>query len=113
MKIDGIEITYLSDYDGKPIKNHLPEELIGRFLTRNQWLEQGYIPKESEQGYEMHANAMGKKLFVYYLDSQVEKIKSDEEICANCTLQTNRFCIVMGDYVKMDGRCSEWNGLND
>jgi len=110
MKIDGIEITCLSEYDGKPVKNHLPAELRDRLMTKNQWLEQGCTPKENEQGYEMHSNMMGKRLFVYYLDSQVEKIESDEEMCANCSLRTNRFCIVMGDYVKMDGHCSEWDG---
>ena len=109
MKIDGIEILYLSEYDGKPVKNKLPAELKERLLTRNQWLEEGFMVKEGEEGYEMHSNMMGKKTFTYFLDSQVEKIRADEEICATCSLRTNRYCLVMGDYVNMEGRCSEWS----
>lgn len=108
MKIEGIEITCLSEYDGKPVKNHLPEVLKNRFMTENQWLEQGYSIKKNEQGYEMHSNMMGKKLFTYYLDNQVEKISEDEEVCATCKLRSNRYCMVMNDYVKMNGHCSEW-----
>lgn len=108
MKIDGIEITYLSEYDGKPVKNHLPAELKERLWTKNQWLEKGYIVKEGMAGYEMHSNMMGKKLFTYFLDNQVEKIDDKEELCATCRIRENRFCVVMGDYVSMTGHCSEW-----
>lgn len=110
MTIDGIEIIYLSNYDGRPIKNHLPEELKKRLWTENQWLEKGFIVKEGMKGYEMHSNMMGKKLFTYFLDNQVEKINEDEEICATCRIRENRYCIVMGDYINMTGHCSEWQG---
>ena len=112
MKIDGIEITYLSDYDGKPVKNQLPAELKNRLKTENQWMDQGYSVKENEQGYEMHSNMMSKKLFTYYLDKQVEKIDEDEEICATCKLHSERFCVVMGDYIRLNGHCSEWTDFS-
>ena len=41
MRIEGFDVTYLSSYDGLPVKNHLPVELRERFKTENQWLESG------------------------------------------------------------------------
>lgn len=43
MRIEGFDVTYLSSYDGLPVKNHLPVELRERFKTENQWLESGYV----------------------------------------------------------------------
>lgn len=36
MRIEGFDVTYLSSYDGLPVKNHLPVELRERFKTENQ-----------------------------------------------------------------------------
>ena len=41
MRIEGFDVTYLSSYDGLPVKNHLPVELRERFKTENQWLGAG------------------------------------------------------------------------
>ena len=57
-----------SDYDGKPIKNKLPEEIKNRFKTEKQWLDEGKQIKESARFVEMHPNAMYKRLCKYYLD---------------------------------------------
>ena len=107
MQIEGFDI-YVSEYDGKPVKNKLPAELRNRFLTENQWLEKGYIVKDGMVGYEMHSTIMGKKLFTYYLDTQVEEIRKGVEMCANCKIRDNRFCILREDYINMTGHCSEW-----
>lgn len=71
MKIEGMEVTYLSSYDGLPVKNHLPAELRDRFKTENQWLESGYRLAADVVGIEMHPSAMSKRLYTYYLDTQV------------------------------------------
>ena len=65
MRIEGFDVTYLSSYDGLPVKNHLPVELRERFKTENQWLESGYL--------EMHPTAVSRTLCTYYLDTQVEE----------------------------------------
>ena len=41
MRIEGFDVTYLSSYDGLPVKNHLPVELRERFKTEpmvGKWL---------------------------------------------------------------------------
>ena len=107
MKIEDFEITMLRE-DGKPIKTKLPEELKERLYTKNQWLERKYKVKDDAVGYEMYSSMLGSKLFIYYLDTQVEKMTSEDKICATCTIRLNRFCPVAGDYVNMNGYCSNW-----
>jgi len=36
------------------VKNHLPEEIKKRFLTKKQWLEKGFTPKENAKPLLMH-----------------------------------------------------------
>lgn len=107
MKIENVEITCLSEWDNQPIKNKLPEELKEKLRTENQWLERKRRIKEGAVGYDMHPNAMNKKLCTYYLESQTEKL-TDEECCATCTIKIGRYCPVMGAHVSMTHRCSEW-----
>ena len=73
MRIEGFDVTYLSSYDGLPVKNHLPVELRERFKTENQWLESGYVLVAGAVGLEMHPTAVSRTLCTYYLDTQVEE----------------------------------------
>lgn len=99
-----------SDYDGKPIKNKLPEEFKDRFKTEKQWLDEGKQLKADARFVEMHPNAMNKKLCKYYLDEDLEDVSPNREICVNCGLRyaEQGRCPVMGGFVSADGRCSEW-----
>ena len=111
LQIEGYDITRLSDYDGLPIKNKLPIELREKFKTKNQWLEEGMQVKEDAKFYEMHPNAMNKKLCEYFLDTEVKPLDGNLEICANCRfrrLDEGR-CPVAGDFVSLRGHCSEWD----
>lgn len=114
MQIDGITVTYLSDWDGLPVKNHLPVELRDRMKTANQWLELGYLPKEKATKYELHPSALSKRIFVYYLDTDVEKMTdaTTPKSCMTCSIRTGRYCPVAGDYVGVNGRCSEWDPID-
>ena len=66
MRIEGFDVTYLSSYDGLPVKNHLPVELRERFKTENQWLESGYVLVAGAVGLEMHPTAVSRTLCTYY-----------------------------------------------
>ena len=108
--IDGIQITYLSSYDGFPIKNHAPEELKERLKTKLQWLELGFSPKENAEPYEMHPQAGARKTCMYYLDNDVEPINSETapRSCYTCAFRQKYFCEIRGDYISGDHYCSEW-----
>ena len=73
MRIEGFDVTYLSSYDGLPVKNHLPVELRERFKTENQWLESGEMFMNCSVRLEMHPTAVSRTLCTYYLDTQVEE----------------------------------------
>lgn len=112
MNIEGFEVTYLSSYDGLPVKNHLPAEIKDRFKTENQWLENGYQLVAGVVGIEMHPSAMSKRLYTYYIDSQVlhySEFDKDSQICATCRMRENRYCPFAGEYVSMKHSCSEWD----
>lgn len=108
--IDGVGIKDLSEWDRKPVKNKLPMELKERMKTEKQWLEMGYLIKKNAKGYEMHPNMMSKKLFLYYLDSQVEKMTNlnAQKNCGTCSYRENRYCFIAGDFVGVSNCCSEW-----
>lgn len=110
MKIDGVEIYRFSDWDGLPIKNHLPAELKERLKTQNQWLEDGYVLKKGAKKYEMHPSVMAKRTSIYYLDSDVEEARGSNapKNCLTCTIRRGRFCMIAGDYVGAKNCCSEW-----
>ena len=110
MKIDNIEVFRFSEWDGLPIKNHLPDELKERMKTENQWLEYGYVIKVDAPAYEMHPSVMAKKTFVYYLDKDVEAITGENtpKNCLTCSMREGRFCAIAGDYVSSKNCCSEW-----
>lgn len=101
-----------SDYDGKPIKNKLPDEIRYRFKTEKQWIDEGKQLRENARYIEMHPNAMNKKLCKYYLDEEVETLSLDKKICANCKLRRAEAgrCVVMGTFVSGTSHCSEWIG---
>lgn len=111
MIIDGaLYEVAVSEYDGKPIKNKLPEELRNKFMTKKQWLEEEKTLKEGAIEYQMHPNAMNKKLCVYYFEGDTVPLSDAVKICANCSIRgTSRYCVVAGDFVNMEGHCSEWN----
>ena len=110
MSIEDLGNVTTSMYDGKPIKNKLPDEIKDRFLTEKQWIDEGKQLKEDAKFIEMHPNAMNKKLCKYYIDEEVEPLSEDKEICANCSLRTAEFgrCPVAGSFVSGTGHCSEW-----
>ncbi len=99
-----------SDYDGKPIKNKLPNELKEYFKTENQWLDIGMSIKENAIYVDMHPNSMNKKLCKYYYHTDVEPISADVEVCATCSLRQleEGRCPVAGGFVSPKHRCSEW-----
>lgn len=111
MKIDGVEILRLSEWDGLPIKNHLPVTLKDRMKTENQWLESGYVVKGTATAYKMHPSAMAKRTFVYYLDEDVEPVTAEDapKNCMTCSIRNGRFCVVAGDFVSSKNSCSEWS----
>lgn len=111
MQIDGVDVTFLSGWDGKPIKNKLPGGLKDRLKTENQWLESGFLLRDGAIGYEMHSNAISKKLFTYYMDYDVEEITENNvpRNCLTCKIRTGRFCVIAGDYVGANTGCSEWS----
>lgn len=103
----------LSEYDGKIVKNHLPEEVKNRFLTKNQWLEKGFVPKENAVAIAMHPSWMSKILCEYYLDSDVEPVSDSLECCGTCKIYKNRFCIISGEHVSVNNRCSEYDKIQN
>ena len=107
---DIVSTVALSKWDGKPIKNRLPAEVMARMKTEAQWLEAGFRLKPNAVGYEMHASVMGKKLFTYYVDTDVEPIVESNvpQNCMTCKMQARRYCIIAGDYVSEKNSCSEW-----
>lgn len=110
MQIDGVTVTYLSEWDGLPVKNHLPAELQDRLKTENQWLEAGYVLKAGARKYELHPSALAKRLCAYYLDVDVEPVApaSDPQSCMTCQRRAGRHCVVAGGFVGANQRCSEW-----
>ena len=100
--------SYLSEYDGKVIKTRLPDEVKARFQTRNQWLEKGFAPKEDARIYEIHPSAMNKKLCEYFLDTDVGNLNESLECCATCSIYKKRYCVIMGEYVSVNHKCSEY-----
>lgn len=110
MQIDGVTVTYLSEWDGLPVKNHLPAELQSRLKTKSQWLEAGCVLKDGARKYELHPSAMAKRLCTYYLDVDVEPVMpgSAPQSCLTCQLRSGRYCVVAGDFVGANQRCSEW-----
>lgn len=65
--------------------------------------------KEDAEGYEMHASVPAKKTFMYFLDDDVAKMTpyNMPENCSTCSLRSKGYCIVMADFVGVEGRCSE------
>lgn len=113
MKIAGFEISYLSEWDGLPVKNHLPSELKERMKTENQWLEAGYVVKAQATAYELHPSALAKRTCTYYLDEDVEAIHTDNapRNCMTCSIRSGHYCPVASDYVGSSYCCSEYEPL--
>lgn len=110
MKIDGFEITRVSELDRLPIKNHLPAELQKRLKTEKQWLDEGFLIKDDAVRYKMHPSVLAKKTVCYYLDNDVIFTAKNEvsECCRTCAVKSGRFCMVAGDFVLDTNYCSEW-----
>ena len=96
----------LSEYDKKPVKSRLNEELKEKFLTANQWLEKGFKPKENSFIYEMHPSSLNKKLCEYFYIDDVEPVFL--ETCAFCCYYKNRFCTINCYHVSVNNKCSEF-----
>lgn len=79
-------IKYLSEYDSKIVKSRLPENLKLRFLTKNQWLEKGFVPKKDATIYKMHPASLNKKTCDYYFDEDIEPCSKELKCCANLYL---------------------------
>lgn len=99
---------YLSEYDGKIVKTRLPENLKLRFLTKNQWLEKGFVPKENAVIYEMHPASLNKKTCNYYFDEDIEPCSKELKCCATCKTYKNKYCVIAGEYVSVNSKCSEY-----
>ena len=109
MLVRGIDVR-VSDYDGLPVKNHLPESLEKAFKTRRQWLALGYVPGEKATAVPMHPNLMHKKLVEYFHEDDVKGLSGDiPRNCLTCVFRSRRsFCVVAGDYVGEVNCCSEY-----
>lgn len=68
-------LDLLSEYDNKPVKSRLNSELKEKFLTRFQWREKGFKPKENAFVYEMHPSSLNKKLCIYFYVDDVEPLE--------------------------------------
>lgn len=68
-------LDLLSEYDNKPVKSRLNSELKEKFLTRIQWREKGFKPKENAFVYEMHPSSLNKKLCIYFYVDDVEPLE--------------------------------------
>lgn len=100
----------LSEYDGKPIKTRLPEELKERLKTKNQWLESGFTVIPGATPYELHPALLNKKLCTYYFDTEVQKLPASTNCCSNCRTYNHRYCVIAGEYVSPTHYCSEYEG---
>lgn len=108
-KIENYEVKDSEMENGYPFKNKLPEEIKNRLLTKNQWLEMALTPKAEAKAYKMYANRTGHSpLYDYYLDTDVEPLPNDAEVCATCEIRCGKFCDIAGEYINMTGHCSEW-----
>ena len=65
-------LDLLSDFDNKPVKSRLSSELKEKFLTKKQWEDKGFKPKENAFCYEMHPSSLNKKLCIYFYVDDVE-----------------------------------------
>lgn len=76
---DYSELLYLNDWDGLPVKNHLPPEIGARFKTEKQWLSLGFLLNDDARAVDMHQSAMAMNTIPYYHESDVhEKEPFDE-----------------------------------
>lgn len=109
MTINGVEVTCFSEFDGKPIKNKLPEKIKNKMKTEKQWREEGFRVIQDEKGYEMHPTEYQKKLYTYFFYMQVEDLGEVDLVCETCHLRQGKFCPVIKDYIDFDEICSEWS----
>lgn len=99
------------EYNGYRVK----KDQIEDYRTENQWIEDGFQIKEGVAGHRMYATRIAArnqgKTFVYYLPEEVEPLKNEkvQECCGSCSVREGRYCMVAGDYVRMNGHCSEWS----
>lgn len=109
MLVKGVDVR-VSDYDGLPIKNKLPPDLMDKFKTRKQWLEVGRVLSETATAVPMHPNAMNKKLVGYFhVDDVVEITDKAPRNCLTCaTRNDNGFCPFAGAFVGEVNGCSEY-----
>lgn len=106
-------IKYLSEYDSKIVKSRLPENIKLRFLTKNQWLEKGFVPKKDATIYKMHPASLNKKTCDYYFDEDIEPCSKELKCCATCIYFKNRYCMIAGDYVSVNSKCSEYESKDE
>lgn len=96
-------------------KNKLPKELQRRLFTRKQWLEKGFVLKEGAREYPMHSQKNYRNRVIYYLDTDVVKIDSNDipKNCLTCNYRSEKgFCVIAGDYVGEINGCFEWEQKN-
>lgn len=110
MLLHGVDVR-VSNYDGMPIKNKLPDDLRESFLTRRQWLAKGYVPSDWATAIAMHPNAMNKKLVEYFHEDDVTPLSRADvpRSCLTCKWrERSRLCYRAGGYVGERNCCSEW-----
>lgn len=67
----------VSEWDGLPIKDKLPDCLQELYATRKQWLFRGFEVSPGAKPVPMHPNAMNKKLVEYFYRDDVRPIASE------------------------------------
>lgn len=67
----GEEVT-VNDYDGVPVKNHLPPALGVKYKTKRQWGELGIRVLPGARAVYMHPSMAALKTFVYYHEDDTD-----------------------------------------
>lgn len=60
-----------SEWDGLPVKNHLPAAVGARFATRSQWKQEGFDVPACARPVKMHPSMAAKRLFDYFWEGEV------------------------------------------
>ena len=65
------ETVILSTRDGLPVRNRMPIGLACSLRTQAEWESLGFMPKEGEQGHELHPSMAIRRTQVYFHSSEV------------------------------------------
>ena len=94
-------------------KYRLPSELKERYKTEGEWIMEGKIVKATAEGRVMLETSSSKNPVKFYLDTEVQPIYSNTQVCASCIIRkTNNFCPYKSCFVRFSNTCSHWTGKN-